>query len=80
MAKLTLKEGAAVQVGDVVVLVHDVDGIKAGREGQIMSVRDSMLIVGCRSRDRLQVVLAHTWEVLPQELFRRLRARERRLE
>jgi hypothetical protein len=62
------------------VLVHDVDGIEAAREGQIMSVRDSMLIVGWRSRDRLQVVLAHTWEVLPQELFRRLRARERGLE
>ncbi len=67
------------QAGDVVVLVDDVDGVEAGREDQIMSVRDNMLIVGCRSRDRLQVVLAHTWEVLPQELFRRLCARERGL-
>jgi hypothetical protein len=81
MAKLKLKEeGATVQVGDVVVLVDDVDGVEAGREGQIMSVRDNMLMVGCRSRDRLRVVMAHTWEVLPQELFRRLRATERGLE
>jgi hypothetical protein len=63
-----------VQVGNVVVLV---DGGEAGREGQIMSVRDNMLMVGCLSRDRLWVVMAHTCEVLPQELFRPLCARER---
>jgi hypothetical protein len=68
-----------VQAGDVVVLVDNMVGVEAGREDQIMSVRDSMLIVGCRSGDRLQVVLAHTWEALPQELFRRLCARERGL-
>ena len=60
------------QVGEVVVLVEDVDGIEAGREGRIMSIRDNVVMVGCRSRDRLQFVLARTWEVLPQELFRRL--------
>jgi hypothetical protein len=65
-----------VQVGEVVVLVEDVDGIEAGHEGRVMSVRDDMLMVGCRSRDRLRVVMAHTWEVLPQELSRRLYARE----
>ena len=69
----------AVQVGEVVVLVEDVDGIKAGHEGRIISVRDNMVMVGCRSRDRLQLVLAHTWEVLPQEFFRRLCKRERGL-
>ena len=60
------------QVGEVVVLVEDVDGIEAGREGRIMGIRDNVVMVGCRSRDRLQFVLARTWEVLPQELFRRL--------
>ena len=60
------------QVGEVVVLVENVDGVEAGREGRIMSVRDNMVMVGCRSRDRLQVVLVRTWEVLPKELFRRL--------
>ena len=54
------------------MLVEDVDGIEAGREGRIMSIRDNVVMVGCRSRDRLQFVLARTWEVLPQELFRRL--------
>ena len=53
------------KVGEVVVLVEDVDGVEAGREGRIMSVRDNMVMVGCRSRDRLQLVLARTWEVLP---------------
>ena len=54
------------------MLVENVDGIEAGREGRIMSIRDNVVMVGCRSRDRLQFVLARTWEVLPQELFRRL--------
>jgi hypothetical protein len=66
-----------VQVGELVVLVQDVEGVEAGREGRIMGVRDNMVMVGCRSRDRFQVVLARTWEVLPQELFRRLCERER---
>jgi hypothetical protein len=65
-----------VQVGELVVLVQDVEGVEA-REGRIMGVRDNMVMVGCRSSDRLQVVLARTWEVLPQELFRRLCERER---
>ena len=70
---------ATVQVGEVVVLVENVDGVEAGREGRIMSVRDNMVMVGCRAHDRLQVMMARTWEVLPQELFRRLCARERGL-
>jgi hypothetical protein len=45
-----------------------------------MSVRDNMVMVGCRSRDRLQVIMARTWEVLPQELFLRLSKRERGLD
>ena len=65
------------QIGELVVLVQEVEGLEAGREGRIMGVRDNMVMVGCRSRDRLQVVLARTWEVLPQELFRRLCERER---
>ena len=68
------------QVGEVVVLVENVDGVEAGREGRIMSVRDNMVMVGCRSRDRLQVIMARTWEVLPKELFLRLSKRERGLD
>ena len=68
------------QVGEVVVLVEDVDGIKAGHEGRIMSLRDNMVMVGCRSRARLQIIMARTWEVLPKELFLRLCKREGGLE
>ena len=35
-----------------------------------------MLTAGCQSSDRLHLVLARTWQVLPRELFRRLSARE----
>ena len=64
------------KVGELVVLVDDVDGVEAGREGCIMGVRDNVVTVGCQSRDRLQLVLARTWQVLPRELFRRLSARQ----
>ena len=60
------------KVGQLVVLVDDVDGMEAGREGCIMGVRDDMLTVGCQTSERLHLVLAHTWQVLPRELFRRL--------
>jgi hypothetical protein len=54
-------------------------GSKAGHEGRILSLRDNMVMVGCRSRGRFQIIMVRTWEVLPQELFRRLYARERGL-
>lgn len=63
------------KVGQLVVL-EDVDGVEAGREGCIMGARDEMLTAGCQSSDRLHLVLARTWQVLPRELFRRLSARE----
>jgi hypothetical protein len=65
-----------VKIGELVVLIDDVDGVEAGREGCIMGVRDDMLTVGCQSPDRLHLILARTWQVLPRELFRRLSARE----
>ena len=64
------------KVGQLVVLVDDVDGVEAGREDCIMGVHDDMVTVGCQSPDRLHLVLARTWQVLPRELFRRLSARE----
>ena len=70
------ESGHQVKVGEIVILVEDVDGVEAGREGRIMSVRHNMVMVGCRSRERLQLVLAHTWEVLPEDLFRRLSKRQ----
>jgi hypothetical protein len=44
-----------VKVGQLVVLVEDVDGFEAGREGCIMGVRDDMVTFGCQSRDRLHL-------------------------
>ena len=70
------KDSPKVKIGELVVLVDDVDGVEAGREGCIMGVRDDMLTVGCQSPDRLHLILARTWQVLPRELFRRLSARE----
>jgi hypothetical protein len=66
-----------VKVGQLVVLVEDVDGVEAGREGCIMGARDEMLTVGCQTSDRLQLVLAHPWQLLLREHFHRLSKRER---
>ena len=65
------------KVGQLVVLVEDVDGVEAGREGCIMGARDEMLTVGCQTSDRLQLVLAHPWQLLLREHFHRLSKRER---
>ena len=40
------------------VLVGDVDGMPAGKEGRVMRVRGDMLLIGCRSAHRLEFVLA----------------------
>ena len=54
------------------MLVDEVDGLEAGREGCIMGMLDDVVTVGCQSRERLHLVLARTWQILPRELFRRL--------
>jgi hypothetical protein len=66
-----------VKVGQLVVLVEDVDGVEAGREGCIMGARDEMLTVGCQTSGRFQLVLAHPWQLLLREHFHRLSKRER---
>jgi hypothetical protein len=58
------------------VLLSDVDGMPAGEEGRVMRVRGDMLLIGCRSAQRLELVLARSWEVLPEHKWRRLRKRE----
>ena len=70
------KATSEVKIGQLVVLVEDVDGVEAGRERCIMGARDEMLTVGCQTSERLHLVLARTWQVLPRELFRRLSARQ----
>ncbi len=63
------------EVGETVVLVGNVDGIPAGKQGLVMRVRDDMLLIGIRSAERLEFVLARSWEVLPERKWRRLRKR-----
>jgi hypothetical protein len=65
-----------VKIGELVVVVDDVDGVEAGSTGVIMGVRDDMLTVGCQSSDRLHLILARTWQLLPRELSDRLSKRE----
>ena len=52
------------EIGETVVLVSDLDGMPAGKEGMVMRVRDDMLLIGFRSAERLEFVLARSWEVL----------------
>jgi hypothetical protein len=65
------------EVGETVVLVGNVDGIPAGKQGLVIRVRDDMLLIGCRSAHRLEFVLARSWEVLPERKWRRLKKREK---
>ena len=60
------------EIGESVVFVNDVEGIQAGRHGRIMGLCDDTVMVGCRLRERLQYVLVHTWDVLPEPMWRRL--------
>jgi hypothetical protein len=46
-------------VGEAVVLVGDVDGMPAGKEGLVMRVRGDMLLIGIRSAERLGVCVIH---------------------
>jgi hypothetical protein len=60
------------EIGESVVFMNDVEGIQAGRHGRVMGLCDDTVMVGCRLRDRLQCVLVHTWDVLPEPMWRRL--------
>jgi hypothetical protein len=60
------------EIGESVVFVNDVEGIQAGRHGRVMGLCDDTVMVGCRLRERLQYVLVHTWNVLPEPMWRRL--------
>ena len=60
------------KTGETVVLVRDIEGIETGRHRRVMGLCDDTLMVGCRMRERLQVVLVHTWDVLSEPMWRRL--------
>jgi hypothetical protein len=59
-------------IGETVVFVNTVEGVEAGRHGRVMGLCDDTVMVGCRMRERLQYVLVHTWDVLPEPMWRRL--------
>ena len=64
------------EVGEKVVFVGDArDGVERGEHGRVMAVRHDGVMVRCRVRERLQDVLVHTWEVMPEALWRRLSKR-----
>jgi hypothetical protein len=60
------------EIGESVVFVNNVEGVEMGRHGRVMGVCDDTVMVGCRMRERLQMVLVHTWDVLPEPMWRRL--------
>ena len=60
------------KAGELVVLVNDVQGVVAGKEGRVMSVREDAVLVECRLEERLHFVLARTWDLLPETIYRRL--------
>jgi hypothetical protein len=42
-----------------------------------MSVRDDAVLVECRLQERLHLVRARTWDLLPETIYRRLLKRQR---
>jgi hypothetical protein len=59
-------------VGESVVLVRHVDGVEEGTYGWVKDRTADRVVVECKVRERLAVVLTHTWDVLPARLWERL--------
>jgi hypothetical protein len=58
-------------VGETVVLVSDVDGMPAGKEGLLIKVPGDILLIRIRSAERPEeFVLAKSWEVLPARIVK----------
>ena len=57
------------KAGELVVLVNDVHGVAAGKEGRVMSVREDAVLVECRLQERLHFVLARTWISCPRRFI-----------
>jgi hypothetical protein len=48
-----------------------------GKGERVMSVREDAVLVECRLQERLHLVLARTWDLLPETIYRRLLKRQR---
>jgi hypothetical protein len=66
-------------VGESVVLVRHVDGVGEGTYGWVKGRTADRVVVECKVRDHLEVVLPHTWDVLPAQLWERLLRRRAKL-
>ena len=66
------------KAGELVVLVNDVQGVAAGKEGRVMSVREDAVLVECRLEQQRHFVLARTWDLLPETIYRRSLKRQRK--
>ena len=61
--------------GETVVFVKDVEDVEAGKHGRLMGVTEDGLMVACRVREKLKCVLVQAWDVLSEEMWRRLMKR-----
>ena len=59
------------------MLVNDVEGVAVGKGGRVMSVREDAVLVECRLQERLHLVLARTWDLLPETIYRRMLKKQR---
>jgi hypothetical protein len=62
-------------VGETVVFVGSVEHVEPGKRGRVMGVCDDTVMVQCRVRERLECLLVHTWDLLPERLWQRLQKR-----
>jgi hypothetical protein len=63
------------KVGETVVLVRRIDEVEVGTRGWVKDANDDRIVVECKVRERPAVVLTHTWDVLPEQLWERLMRR-----
>ena len=66
------------KAGELVVLVNDVQGVAAGREGRVMTIGKDAVLVECRLEEKLHFVRARTWDLLPETIYRRSFKRQKK--
>jgi hypothetical protein len=71
-----LREGV-MKIGQEVVFVRTVEGAQEGSHGKVMAVSERSGKVRCRLRERPVVVMARTWDILPEALWERLLKHQR---
>jgi hypothetical protein len=66
--------------GETVVFVKDVEDVEAGKHGRLIGVTEDGVMVACRVREKLKCVLVQAWDVLSEEMWRRLMKRRQIVE